>query len=153
MVYWHLSLYTAINIRIIIFINQFKMSNIGFSKIHSYTVEKVKKAMVFVNSAHRDTPLEDWIKMYEQLKGVTVNRSQCRSCAMSKYVSGVKNYALLGYQVLLAEGHSADEFVDQAEAVEEEPAPIENEEERVVLTKEEQLKKKGGRPKKSASKK
>lgn len=168
------------------------MSNIGFSKIHSYTVEKVKWAMEFVNKTNRFTSVQEWLDAYNYLKGTNKKLEGCRSCAVTRYVQGVKNYALLGYQVLLAEGHSADEFVDQAEAVEEEPAPIENEEERVVLTKEEPkeedtekpseptedepteeepveeeqpieekeleeepktIKKKGGRPKKSTSKK
>lgn len=127
------------------------MSNIGYSKIHSYTVEKVKEAMQFVNKSHRNTPLEEWIEMYEKLKGVTVNRGQCRSCAMSKYVQGVKNYAKLGYAVLLAEGHSPEEFIDEQPEEENTVEVIENEKERIVLSEEEPKtpKKKAGRPKKN----
>lgn len=115
--------------------------NIGFSKVHNYTVEKVKKAMEFVNSSNRFTTAQEWLDMYNELKGTTHTLSGCKRCALTKYVSGVKSYAHNGYLVLLAEGHSVDEFKDEPEVAEEtetaeEPQEevIENEEKRIVKT-------------------
>lgn len=112
--------------------------NIGFSKVHNYTVEKVKKAMEFVNSSNRFTTAQEWLDMYNELKGTTHTLSGCKRCALTKYVSGVKSYAHNGYLVLLAEGHSVDEFKDEEVVEQVEPEVqeevVENKEKRIVTS-------------------
>ena len=116
-------------------------SNIGYSRVHNYTVEKVKWAMDFVNKTNRFTSVQEWLDAYNYLKGTDNKLVGCRSCAATKYVQGVKNYAKLGYLVLLNEGHKVEEFKDEPEVAEEtetaeEPQEevIENEEKRIVKT-------------------
>lgn len=116
-------------------------SNIGYSKVHNYTVEKVKKAIKFVNSSSRFTSAQEWLDMFNELKGTNYKLEGCKRCALNKYISGVKSYSKLGYAVLLAEGHKVEEFKDEPEVAEEtetaeEPQEevIENEEKRIVKT-------------------
>lgn len=116
-------------------------SNIGYSRVHNYTVEKVKWAMDFVNKTNRFTSVQEWLDAYNYLKGTDKKLEGCRSCAATKYVQGVKNYAKLGYLVLMNEGHKVEEFKDEPEVAEEtetaeEPQEevIENEEKRIVKT-------------------
>lgn len=116
-------------------------SNIGYSRVHNYTVEKVKWAMDFVNKTNRFTSVQEWLDAYNYLKGTDKKLEGCRSCAATKYVQGVKNYAKLGYLVLMNEGHKVEEFKDEPEVEEEtetaeEPQEevIENEEKRIVKT-------------------
>ena len=116
-------------------------SNIGYSRVHNYTVEKVKWAMDFVNKTNRFTSVQEWLDAYNYLKGTDKKLEGCRSCAATKYIQGVKNYAKLGYLVLMNEGHKVEEFKDEPEVAEEtetaeEPQEevIENEEKRIVKT-------------------
>ena len=116
-------------------------SNIGYSRVHNYTVETVKWAMDFVNKTNRFTSVQEWLDAYNYLKGTDKKLEGCRSCAATKYVQGVKNYAKLGYLVLMNEGHKVEEFKDEPEVAEEtetaeEPQEevIENEEKRIVKT-------------------
>ena len=115
--------------------------NIGYSKVHNYTVEKVKKAMEFVNKSNRFTSVQEWLDIYNYLKGTDKKLEGCRSCAATRYISGVKSYARTGYLVLLNEGHKVEEFKNEPEVAEEtetaeEPQEevIENEEKRIVKT-------------------
>ncbi len=112
-------------------------SNIGYSRVHNYTVEKVKWAMEFVNKTNRFTSVQEWLDAYNYLKGTNKKLEGCRSCAATKYIQGVKNYAKLGYLVLLNEGHKVEEFKDEPEVEEvqqDETEVIENEEKRIVGT-------------------
>ena len=112
-------------------------SNIGYSRVHNYTVEKVKWAMEFVNKTNRFTSVQEWLDAYNYLKGTNKKLEGCRSCAATKYIQGVKNYAKLGYLVLLNEGHKVEEFKDEPEVEEvqqDETEVIENEEKRIVKT-------------------
>lgn len=106
--------------------------NISVAKGHGYTVEKVKKAMDFINHTGRNTTVQEWVEMYNYLKNANDKVSGCRPCAAAKYTASVRNYVHLGYLTLLNEGHTPEEF-GIGEKKQEEPKPVENEEKRVVL--------------------
>lgn len=114
--------------------------NIAVSSSHSYTVEKVKKAMDFVNASGRLTTPQQWVDVYNEIKGTDEKLTGCKSCAIAKFTAGVRNYAKMGYLVLLNEGHTPQEF---GIGVEEEKVeiPIENEENRIqgVIDKVEEI--------------
>lgn len=104
--------------------------NIAVSKGHQYTVEKVKKAMEFINHTGRNTTVEQWVEMYNYLKNADDSIKGCKPCAAAKYTASVRNYARFGYLTLLNEGHKPEEFgIGEKKAQE----PIENEEKRIVL--------------------
>lgn len=106
--------------------------NISVAIGHGYTVEKVAKAMEFLNHSGRNTKLEEWVEMYNYLKGEndTVHKG-CRPCAAAKYTAAVRNYARFGYLTLINEGHKPEEFeIGEKKTVQE---PIENEQNRIVL--------------------
>lgn len=107
-----------------------KDTTFAVAKGHGYTVEKVKKAMQFVNSAGRNTKVQEWVEMYNYLKGTNDKILGCKPCAAAKYTASVRNYAKYGYLTLLNEGHKPEEFGIGEKKVQE---PIENEEKRVVL--------------------
>lgn len=104
--------------------------NIAVSKGHQYTVEKVRKAMEFVNHTGRNTTVQEWVEMYNYLKNADESIKGCKPCAAAKYTASVRNYARLGYLTLLNEGHKPEEFGIGEKKVQE---PIENEEKRIVL--------------------
>lgn len=104
-----------------------KSDNIVVAKTHSYTVDKVKKAMEFINSSGRNTSVEDWVNIYNFIKGTNESASGCKACAAAKYTAGVRNYAKYGYLTLLNEGHTPDEFGIGKKKV----AEVENKEERI----------------------
>ena len=104
--------------------------NIAVSNGHQYTVEKVRKAMEFVNHAGRSTKVQEWVEMYNYLKNADDKVTGCKPCASAKYTASVRNYARLGYLTLLNEGHTPEEFGIGVKKVQE---PIENEENRIVL--------------------
>ena len=105
--------------------------NISVSKGHQYTVEKVSKAIEFVNHAGRNTKVQEWVEMYNYLRNADEKIVGCKPCAAAKYTASVRNYAHLGYLTLLNEGHKPEEFgIGEKKTVQE---PIENEEKRIVL--------------------
>ena len=105
--------------------------NISVSKGHQYTVEKVSKAIEFVNHAGRNTKVQEWVEMYNYLRNTDEKIIGCKPCAAAKYTASVRNYAHLGYLTLLNEGHKPEEFgIGEKKTVQE---PIENEEKRIVL--------------------
>lgn len=88
--------------------------NISVSKAHSYTVEKVKYAMDFINSPSRNKTLEDWVNAYNHIKGTNESAQGCQACKAAKFTAGVRNYAQYGYLTLINEGHKPEEFTDAA---------------------------------------
>lgn len=88
--------------------------NISVSKSHNYTVEKVKYAMDFLKRQGRNTTLDEWVEVYNYVKGTNETAKGCQRCAAAKFTAGVKNYAHYGYMTLINEGHSSDEFTDAA---------------------------------------
>lgn len=111
--------------------------NIAVSKGHQYTVEKVKKAIEFVNHTGRNTTVQEWVEMYNYLKNADESIKGCKPCAAAKYTASVRNYARLGYLTLLNEGHKPEEFgIGEKKTVQE---PIENEEKRIVLTSDSEV--------------
>ena len=88
--------------------------NISVSKSHNYTVEKVKYAMDFLKRQGRNTTLDEWVEVYNYVKGTNETAKGCQRCAAAKFKAGVKNYAHYGYMTLINEGHSSDEFIDAA---------------------------------------
>lgn len=104
--------------------------NISVSKGHQYTVEKVSKAIEFVNHAGRNTKVQEWVEMYNYLRNTDEKIIGCKPCAAAKYTASVRNYAHLGYLTLLNEGHKPEEFGIGEKKPQE---PIENEEKRIVL--------------------
>lgn len=107
-----------------------KSNNIVVAKGHGYTVEKVKKAMDFINHTGRNTTVQEWVEMYNYLKDANDKVQGCKPCAAGKYTAAVRNYAKYGYLTLINEGHKPEEFMTQETKVQE---PIENEEKRIVL--------------------
>lgn len=107
-----------------------KSNNIVVAKGHGYTVEKVKKAMDFINHTGRNTTVQEWVEMYNYLKDANDSVKGCKPCAAGKYTAAVRNYAKYGYLTLINEGHKPEEFMTQETKVQE---PIENEEKRIVL--------------------
>ena len=87
--------------------------NISVSKAHSYTVEKVKYAMDFINSPSRNKTLEDWVNAYNHIKGTNESAQGCQACKAAKFTAGVRNYAQYGYLTLINEGHKPEEFTDK----------------------------------------
>lgn len=121
--------------------------NIAVSKGHQYTVEKVKKAMEFINHTGRNTTVEQWVEMYNYLKNADDSIKGCKPCAAAKYTASVRNYARFGYLTLLNEGHKPEEFGIGEKKVKE---PIENEEKRIVLTSDSEVLQKVEEPKEDA---
>lgn len=107
-----------------------KNNNIVVASGHGYTVEKVKAALKFINSAGRNTKVQEWVEMYNYLKNASDKIEGCKPCAAAKYTASVRNYAKYGYLTLLNEGHKPEEFGIGEKKVQE---PIENEEKRIVL--------------------
>ena len=108
--------------------------NIAVSKGHQYTVEKVKKAMEFINHTGRNTTVEQWVEMYNYLKNANESATGCKSCAAAKYTASVRNYARFGYLTLLNEGHNPEEFG----VGEKKKETVENVENRIDLGKKEE---------------
>lgn len=107
-----------------------KNNNIVVAQGHGYTVEKVSKALKFINSAGRNTKVQEWVEMYNYLKNASDKVEGCKACAAAKYTASVRNYAKYGYLTLLNEGHKPEEFGIGEKKTQE---PIENEEKRIVL--------------------
>lgn len=107
-----------------------KSNNIVVSEGHGYTVEKVSKALKFINSVGRNTKVQEWVEMYNYLKNASDKVEGCKACAAAKYTASVRNYAKYGYLTLLNEGHKPEEFGIGEKKTQE---PIENEEKRIVL--------------------
>ena len=108
-----------------------KNNNIVVASGHGYTVEKVKAALKFINSAGRNTKVQEWVEMYNYLKNASDKIEGCKTWAAAKYTASVRNYAKYGYLTLLNEGHKPEEFgIGEKKTVQE---PIENEEKRIVL--------------------
>ena len=107
-----------------------KNNNIVVASGHGYTVEKVSKALKFINSAGRNTKVQEWVEMYNYLKNTSDKVEGCKACAAAKYTASVRNYAKYGYLTLLNEGHKPEEFGIGEKKVQE---PIENKEKRIVL--------------------
>lgn len=112
-----------------------KNENIVVASGHGYTVEKVKKAMEFINHTGRNTTVEQWVEMYNYLKNTNESATGCKSCAAAKYTASVRNYAKYGYLTLLNEGHKPEEFGIGEKKKEE---PVENVENRIDLGKKEE---------------
>lgn len=107
-----------------------KNNNIVVAQGHGYTVEKVTAALKFINSAGRNTKVQEWVEMYNYLKNASDKVEGCKACAAAKYTASVRNYAKYGFLTLLNEGHKPEEFgIGEKKAQE----PIENEEKRIVL--------------------
>ena len=107
-----------------------KNNNIVVASGHGYTVEKVSKALKFINSVGRNTKVQEWVEMYNYLKNASDKIEGCKPCAAAKYTASVRNYAKYGYLTLLNEGHKPEEFGIGEKKTKE---PIENEEKRIVL--------------------
>ena len=107
-----------------------KNENISVASGHGYTVEKVSKALKFINSVGRNTKVQEWVEMYNYLKNASDKVEGCKACAAAKYTASVRNYAKYGYLTLLNEGHKPEEFGIGEKKTQE---PIENEEKRIVL--------------------
>lgn len=107
-----------------------KNNNIVVASGHGYTVEKVSKALKFINSVGRNTKVQEWVEMYNYIKNASDKVEGCKACAAAKYTASVRNYAKYGYLTLLNEGHKPEEFGIGEKKTQE---PIENEEKRIVL--------------------
>ena len=83
--------------------------SIAVSGKNGYTVEKVKKAVEFVKHAtRRGTKFEDYLNMYNYLKGTNETLPNCKVCGAAKYIAAVENYAKYGYLTLVASGVDPD---------------------------------------------
>ena len=118
--------------------------NISVSKGHGYTVEKVKYALDFINSSNRNKTLDDWVSVYNHIKGTNETAQGCQACKAAKFTAAVRNYAQYGYLTLINEGHSPEEFKDQPEVsaetyVEEKKVPELNETSAEACNEEQQV--------------
>lgn len=113
-----------------------KNATFAVAQGHGYTVEKVSKALKFINSAGRNTKVQEWVEMYNYLKNTSDKIEGCKPCAAAKYTASVRNYAKYGYLTLLNEGHKPEEFGIGEKKTQE---PIENEEKRIVLTSDSEV--------------
>lgn len=118
-----------------------KNATFAVAQGHGYTVEKVSKALKFINSAGRNTKVQEWVEMYNYLKNTSDKIEGCKPCAAAKYTASVRNYAKYGYLTLLNEGHKPEEFGIGEKKTQE---PIENEENRIVLTSDSEVLQKVG---------
>lgn len=91
--------------------------NISVSKGHGYTVEKVKYALDFINSSNRNKTLDDWVSVYNHIKGTNETAQGCQACKAAKFTAAVRNYAQYGYLTLINEGHKPEEFTNQPSAI------------------------------------
>lgn len=121
-----------------------KNATFAVAQGHGYTVEKVSKALKFINSAGRNTKVSEWVEMYNYLKNTSEKIEGCKPCAAAKYTASVRNYAKYGYLTLLNEGHKPEEFGIGEKKTQE---PIENEEKRIVLTSDSEVLQKVEEPK------
>lgn len=96
--------------------------NISVSKGHGYTVEKVKYALDFINSSNRNKTLDDWVAVYNHIKGTNETAQGCQACKAAKFTAAVRNYAQYGYLTLINEGHKPEEFTNQPKV--EEPCTV-----------------------------
>lgn len=118
--------------------------NISVSKGHGYTVEKVKYALDFINSSNRNKTLDDWVAVYNHIKGTNETAHGCQACKAAKFTAAVRNYAQYGYLTLINEGHKPEEFKDEPEVsaetyVEEEKVPELNETSAEACNEEQQV--------------
>ena len=112
-----------------------KKSNIVVAKGHGYTVDKVRKAMDFINKSGRNTTLQEWVEIYNYIKDANDVVKGCKPCAAAKYTASVRNYAKYGYLTLMNEGHKPEEFGIGEQKKEE---PVENVENRIDLGKKDE---------------
>lgn len=83
--------------------------SIAVAKNNGYTIEKVQKAVEFVKHAkRRSTKLEDYLNMYNYLRGANETLPNCKICGSAKYIASVENYAKYGYLTLVASGVDPD---------------------------------------------
>lgn len=83
--------------------------SIAVSANNGYTIEKVQKAVEFVKHARRrSTKLEDYLNMYNYLRGANDTIPNCKVCGSAKYIASVENYAKYGYLTLVASGVDPD---------------------------------------------
>lgn len=82
---------------------------IAVSSKNGYTIEKVQKAVEFVKHAtRRGTKFEDYLNMYNYLKGTNEVLPNCKVCGAAKFIAAVENYAKYGYLTLVANGVDPD---------------------------------------------
>lgn len=96
--------------------------NISVSKGHGYEVSKVKYALDFINSSNRNKTLDDWVAVYNHIKGTNETAHGCQACKAAKFTAAVRNYAQYGYLTLINEGHKPEEFTNQPKV--EEPCTV-----------------------------
>jgi len=106
--------------------------NIVVAKGHGYTVEKVRKAMEFLDTSNRFTTLQEWVDVYNFIRNTNETATGCKSCQAAKYTASVRNYAKYGYMTLINEGHKPEEFGIGTK--EDEIKPVENAENRIVTS-------------------
>lgn len=86
-----------------------KGRSIAVSSTNGYTVEKVQKAIEFVKHAtRRGTKFEDYLNMYNYLRGTNEVLPNCKVCGAAKYIAAVENYAKYGYLTLINKGVDPD---------------------------------------------
>jgi hypothetical protein len=109
-------------------------SNVSISQNHLYSKEKVLKAKSFLEEwgkNQRYYPLEDIVRVYNELKGTNEVASNCRACANNKFIAGIQNYYKYGRLTLENWGVKFD--WSTAEQIPAE-IPIENEENRIITS-------------------
>lgn len=123
---------------------------ISVATINGYSVEKVRKAKLYLNEINRDRrnfPIEKIVEMYNDIKGTREKAIGCKPCQATKYYNGLQNYVTYGEITLITNGYSTKEELDpfyKPEKVE----PKEEEPKEEII--EEKPAKKAGRPKKTA---
>lgn len=109
--------------------------NISVSKKNGYTLEKVKMAKRYIDeigSNKRTFDFKRLVQMYNDVYGTNEVASGCK-CQSPKYYNGIQNYYNYGKLTLINNGLATDE---DFETKIEQPIPIENEENRIILANE-----------------
>lgn len=124
---------------------------ISVATINGYSVEKVRKAKLYLNEINRDRrnfPIEKIVEMYNDIKGTREKAIGCKPCQATKYYNGLQNYVTYGEITLITNGYATKEELDpfykpeKVEPKEEEP--------KEEIIEEEKPAKKAGRQKKTA---
>ena len=110
--------------------------NVSVAAINGYSLEKVKKAKEYLNeigSNRRNFPIEKLVQYYNDIKGTKESAVGCKACAANKFYNGIANYYEYGRLTLIANGKATEADFEVNKVEVEEPKPIENAENRIVL--------------------
>lgn len=105
---------------------RYKGKKISVASKNGYTLEKVRKCKEYLDKIgknRRHFPLDEMVRMYNEIKGTNVVPTGCKPCQANKYYAGLQNYYTYGKMTLIANGIASETEID--ETVEIEPLEME----------------------------